>query len=73
MPRTTDLAGPTYEVWFNIDGTDRSVVLPQGRGTATAQEGFWVDVAFRWCVASESRYWVPPGRVLRVEKSWGAA
>lgn len=41
---------------------------PPNYGVATFREGFWVDEKLDFCVASRSRYWIPPHQVSFVEK-----
>jgi len=59
-----------FELGDNID-------IPQMMCEADAPErvtisnissGFWVDGNLLWCAESEDKYWIPPARILWVER-----
>lgn len=32
------------------------------------KDGFWVDEAFEFTKSQDAKYWIPPSRILHVEK-----
>jgi hypothetical protein len=35
------------------------------------REGFWVDESFEYVKTGNNKYWIPPSRILHVEKIYG--
>ncbi len=35
------------------------------------REGFWVDESFEFVKTGNNKYWIPPSRILHVEKIYG--
>ena len=52
----------TYTFW----GGAQSVESTEGIGAF--KDGFWINDALEYTKGSDCKYWVPPGRILVIQK-----
>lgn len=59
-----------WEIVFEFNRMPRRVRTPLERqwNLSELQQGFWVTPELVLCAESQGKYWIPPGRILHIEK-----
>lgn len=59
-----------WEVVFEFNNTPRRVKTPLEKqwNLEDLKQGFWVTPELALCTESQGKYWIPPSRILYIEK-----
>jgi hypothetical protein len=59
-----------YECWFQFGGEEKPRSVKADRMDRFT-EGFWIDPDLNFTLASDCKYWIPPGQIILIELKEG--
>ena len=59
-----------YEMWYIciFKLKDMTLTVESNEGLGCFVDGFWINPDYELTRGHDAKYWIPPGRILHVEK-----